>query len=82
MAGSTGRVPEGGKGVISQTTLNGYLALIIGAAGPITAYLATINKPWAATATGLLTLIAAIARVWSGHTQTDAQPTGTAQVQK
>lgn len=55
-----------------KTTANGILAAIIGAAGPLTAYLATINSPKAATATGIITLIAAISRVWIGLIQNDA----------
>jgi hypothetical protein len=57
-----------------KTTANGFLAAIIGAAGPLTAYLATVNNPHAATATGIVTLSAAIARVWIGLIQNDAQP--------
>ncbi len=57
-----------------KTTANGVLAAIIGAAGPLTAYLATINSPKAATAAGIMTLAAAIARVWIGLLQNDAQP--------
>lgn len=55
-----------------KTTVNGFLAAIIGAAGPLTAYLATINSPKAATATGIITLVAAIARVWIGLLQNDS----------
>ena len=55
-----------------KTTANGFLAAIIGAAGPLTAYLATINSPKAATCAGLVTLAAAIARVWIGLLQNDA----------
>ncbi len=57
-----------------KTTANGILAAIIGAAGPLTAYLATVNSPKAATASGLVTLAAGIARVWIGLLQHDAQP--------
>ena len=60
---------------ISKTTINGILAAIIGAAGPLTAYLATVNNPNAATAAGIVTLVAAIARVWVGVLQNDAPPT-------
>ena len=55
-----------------KTTANGILAAIIGAAGPLTAYLATMNSPKAATAAGIITLAAAIARVWVGLIQADA----------
>jgi cytochrome b561 len=55
-----------------KTTANGFLAAIIGAAGPLTAYLATVNNPKAATAAGIVTLVATIARVWIGMIQTDA----------
>ena len=56
-----------------KTTANGILAAIIGAAGPLTAYLATVNSPKAATAAGVVTLAATIARVWVGLIQNDAQ---------
>jgi Zn-dependent alcohol dehydrogenase len=59
---------------ISKTTINGILAAIIGAAGPLTAYLATVNNPKAATAAGIVTLIATICRVWVGIIQNDAPP--------
>jgi hypothetical protein len=49
------------------------LAAIIGGAGPLTAYLATIKDPWAATVTGLVTLAAALARVYIGMIQVDAK---------
>lgn len=55
-----------------KTTVNGFLAAIIGAAGPLTAYLATVNNPKAATAAGIVTLVATIARVWIGMIQNDA----------
>lgn len=58
-----------------KTTCAGILAAIIAASGPLTAYLATINSPKAATAMGLVTLAAAVARVWIGLIQNDAQPT-------
>ena len=57
---------------ISKTSINGVLAAIIGAAGPLTAYLATINNPKAATAAGVVTIIATIARVWVGLLQNDS----------
>jgi hypothetical protein len=57
-----------------KTTANGFLAAIIGAAGPATAWLATVHSPKAATATGVVTLIAGIARVWIGILQNDAPP--------
>ena len=60
-----------------QTSANGFLAEIIGAAGPLTAYLATVNNPKAATAAGIVTLVATIARVWIGMIQNDSQPTNT-----
>jgi hypothetical protein len=57
-----------------KTSTNGILALVIGTAGPITAYLATSNNPrWAATS-GVVTLISGIARVWVGILQNDAPP--------
>ena len=55
-----------------KSTANGILAAIIGAAGPLTAYLATMNSPKAAIAAGIITLVAAIARVWVGLIQADA----------
>ena len=55
-----------------KTTANGILAAIIGAAGPLTAYLATVNSPKAATAAGVVTLAATIARVWVGLIENDA----------
>jgi hypothetical protein len=59
---------------ISKTTLAGILAAIIGTAGPVTAYLATVNNPKAATASGIVTLLATVARVWVGLLQGDAPP--------
>lgn len=55
-----------------KTTVNGILAAIIGAAGPLAAYLATQGNPKAAWAAGIVTLIATIARVWVGIIQNDA----------
>lgn len=55
-----------------KTTVNGFLAAFIGTVGPVTAYLATIDSPKAATICGILTLTAAIARVWVGLLQNDA----------
>ena len=55
-----------------KTSTNGILAAIIGAAGPLTAYLATVSNPKAATEAGVVTLIASIARVWIGLLQTDS----------
>jgi VIT1/CCC1 family predicted Fe2+/Mn2+ transporter len=55
-----------------KTSVNGILAAIIGAAGPLTAYLATMNNSKAAVASGIVTLVAAIARVWVGILQNDA----------
>ena len=63
-----------------KTTVNGFLAAIIGAAGPLTAYLATVNSPKAATASGIVTLVAAIARVYIGMIQSDAKPSVTSSV--
>jgi len=60
-----------------KTTANGVLAAVIGAAGPLTAYLATVNSPKAATASGIVTLIAATARVWVGLLENDAPPSET-----
>lgn len=56
-----------------KTTVNGILAAIIGTAGPVTAYLATIHSNGAATAAGIVTLIASVARVYVGLLETDAQ---------
>ena len=55
-----------------KTTVNGILSGIMGSAGPLTAYLATINSPKAATAAGIVTLVATIARIWVGVLQNDA----------
>ena len=55
-----------------KTSANGILAAIIGAAGPLTAYLATVSNPKAAYASGIVTLVASIARVWIGLLQNDA----------
>lgn len=60
---------------ISKTTFNGWLALIIGTAGPLAAYLATVHSPRAAVASGIVTLVASIARVWVGIIQSDAPAT-------
>jgi membrane protein YdbS with pleckstrin-like domain len=57
-----------------KTTVNGILAFVIATAGPFSPYLASLNKPWAASAAGVVTLIAAIARVWIGLIQNDAPP--------
>ena len=56
-----------------KTTVNGILTAILSAAGPLTAYLATINSPKATMVSGIITLVAAIARVWIGLLQNDAQ---------
>ena len=56
-----------------KTTVNGILAAIIGTAGPVTAYLATIHSNSAATAAGIVTLVASVARVYVGLLETDAQ---------
>jgi hypothetical protein len=58
-----------------KTTANGILTAILSASGPLTAYLATINSPKAATASGIVTLVAAIARVWIGLIQVDTPTT-------
>ena len=55
-----------------KTTVNGFLAAIIGGAGPLAAYLATQNSPKATTAAGIVALAATIARVWIGLIQNDA----------
>jgi hypothetical protein len=57
----------------SKTTVNGYLAAMIGAAGPLAAYLLAINSPKSATAAGIVTLVATICRVWVGIIQNDSQ---------
>ena len=57
-----------------KTTANGILAAIMGAAGPLAAYLATQSNPKAAWAAGIVTLVATIARVWVGLLQNDAPP--------
>jgi hypothetical protein len=57
-----------------QTSANGILAGVIGSSGPLTAYFATINKPWAASAAGIVTLVATVARIWIGILQNDALP--------
>jgi hypothetical protein len=54
-----------------KTTANGFLTAILTTAGPLTAYLATQSSPKAATASGIVTLIATIARVWIGLIQVD-----------
>ena len=56
-----------------KTTVAGALSAILGAIGPITAYLATTNNPKATEICGALTCVAAIARVWIGLIQNDAQ---------
>ena len=57
-----------------KTSANGILAAIMGAAGPLAAYLATQSNPKAAWAAGIVTLVATIARVWVGLLQNDAPP--------
>jgi len=57
-----------------KTTTAGVLSAIIATTGPVTAYLATIHSPKAATVTGIVTLVGALARVYIGLIQTDAQP--------
>ena len=64
-----------------KTTANGFLAAILAAAGPLTAYLATIKSPKAATASGIVTLAGVIARIWIGLIQNDAlTPAQTGQI--
>ena len=58
-----------------KTTANGILAFVIATAGPLTPYLANLNKPWGAAAAGIVTLASACARVWIGLIQNDAPPT-------
>jgi hypothetical protein len=56
-----------------KSTANGFLAFFIGTVGPLTAYLAAQpNNPKATAVCGVLTLLAAIARVWVGLIQNDA----------
>jgi hypothetical protein len=57
-----------------KTTVNGLLSAFLGMVGPLTAYLATTGKPKATEITGALTCAAAIARIWIGMLQNDAQP--------
>ena len=54
-----------------KTTANGLLAAIIGAAGPLAAYLATQGNK-AAWWAGIVALASTIARVWIGILQKDA----------
>jgi hypothetical protein len=60
-----------------KTTTNGLLSAIIGTAGPLTAYLATLNSPKATTAAGVVTLLGVLARVYIGIIQNDAPPNPT-----
>ena len=57
-----------------KTTTAGILSAIIATVGPLTAYLATVHSPKAATATGIVTLIGALARVYIGLISNDAPP--------
>ena len=57
-----------------KTTVAGILAAIIAAAGPLAAYLASQNNAKEAWVAGIVTLVAAIARVWVGLIQNDAPP--------
>ena len=59
---------------ISKTTANGCLAAVIGACGPLAVWLATQSSPKAATAVGIVTMVAAVCRVWVGLLQGDAPP--------
>ena len=56
-----------------KTTAAGLLSAAIGTIGPLTAYLATTGNPKATDICGVLTLLTAIARVWVGLLQNDAQ---------
>ena len=64
------------KGKMShwKTTAAGILSAILGAIGPITAYLATTNNPKATEICGALTCAAAIFRIWIGLISNDAPP--------
>lgn len=57
-----------------KTSANGILAAIMASAGPLTAYLATLHSPKAATASGIVTLAATLARVYIGLIQNDSPP--------
>ena len=57
-----------------KTTIAGLLSAFIGTVGPITAYLATTSNPRATEIGGILTCAAAVARIWIGVIQNDAQP--------
>jgi hypothetical protein len=63
-----------------KTTVAGILSAIIATVGPVTAYLATTNSPKAATATGIVTLVGAIARIYIGLIQSDAHPSVTSEI--
>ena len=55
-----------------KTTASGLLTAVIGAAGPLTAYFATLHQTWAAEGSGVVTLTAAIATVWLHILMNDA----------
>ena len=57
-----------------KTTAAGLLSAFLGIVGPITAYLATTNNPKATEIAAALTCAGAIARIWIGMLQNDAQP--------
>lgn len=57
-----------------KTTAAGLLSAFIATVGPVAAYLANSHWPKAATACGILTLAGAIARIWVGLIQKDANP--------
>ena len=57
-----------------KTTAAGILSAVIGTAGPLTAYLATQMTPKATEISGIVTLVAAVARIWIGLLQNDAPP--------
>ena len=61
---------------VSKTTINGWLAAIIGACGPLAVWLATQSSPKAATAAGIVTLVATVCRVWVGIIQGDTPAPG------
>ena len=63
-----------------KTSVAGFLSAVIATVGPVTAYLATTNSPKAATVTGIITLVGALARVYIGLIQSDAHPSVTSSV--
>ena len=60
-----------------KSSAAGILSAVLGAVGPITAYLATTNNPKATEICGALTCAAAIARIWLGLIQSDAPTAAT-----